>query len=154
VQLSVGYLNATRSRGTQNAERVIGPDVSGQTHQNPQVDGYVARFGPPRSSRSGFRTFWNPTEPFFRYNPGPLAGYLDPLLTLSGTLGNTTRVSSKLGPQCQCPFLILLFQPCPSRLPGFESQSRRILQWGFLLPGWPLCIIRWSRRGPMFAVLS
>jgi len=29
-----------------------------------------------------FGRFWNRTEPFFRPEPGPLAGYPDPLLTL------------------------------------------------------------------------
>jgi len=29
-----------------------------------------------------FGRFWNRTEPFFRSEPGPLAGYPDPLLTL------------------------------------------------------------------------
>jgi len=28
-----------------------------------------------------FRLVWNPTELFFLFKPGPLAGYLDPLLT-------------------------------------------------------------------------
>jgi hypothetical protein len=30
-----------------------------------------------------FGRFWNRTEPFFRSKPGPLAGYPDPLLTLT-----------------------------------------------------------------------
>ena len=30
-----------------------------------------------------FGWFWNGTEPFLRSNPGPLAGYPDPLPTLS-----------------------------------------------------------------------
>jgi len=29
-----------------------------------------------------FGSFWNQTDPFLRSKPGPLAGYLDPLLTL------------------------------------------------------------------------
>jgi len=32
-----------------------------------------------------FGRFWNRTEPFFRSEPGPLAGYPDPLLTLVQT---------------------------------------------------------------------
>jgi len=30
-----------------------------------------------------FGLFWNRTEPLFWFKPGPLAGYLDPLLTLA-----------------------------------------------------------------------
>jgi len=42
------------------------------------------RLGLDRQEAVGrvFGRFWNRTETFFRSKPGPLAGYLDPLLTL------------------------------------------------------------------------
>jgi len=33
----------------------------------------------------GFGRVWNLTDPFLRSKPGPLEGYLDPLLTLIST---------------------------------------------------------------------
>jgi len=56
VQLTVRYLNATIYRTIRNPKLEIVLDGSNQTRQNPRVDGYGAGFGPPRSSRSGFRT--------------------------------------------------------------------------------------------------
>jgi len=56
LRLVVGCLNATIDRATRNAELVIGPDMSSETQWNPQVDGWGAGFGPPRSCRSGFWT--------------------------------------------------------------------------------------------------
>jgi len=39
---------------TRNAEPEIGTDGSSKTRQNPEVDGYGSRFGPPIVSRSVF----------------------------------------------------------------------------------------------------
>jgi len=76
---------------TRNAEPEIGTDGSSQTRRNPWVDGYGSGFGLPRVCGSGFGRFKNRTDLFLRSKPGPLVGYLDPLLTLSQML-NRSRV--------------------------------------------------------------
>jgi len=70
----------TINRKTRNAEPDIGTDGSGQTRQNPRVDEYGSRFGPPRLSGSGFWTVLEPNRPVFAGQtwtagrlPGPIA---------------------------------------------------------------------------------
>jgi len=82
--LTVRYLNATINRTTRNAKPEIGPDGSNQTQQNPQVDGYGAGFGPPRSCGSGFWTFLEPNKTVFPVQtrtagglPRPVANTID-----------------------------------------------------------------------------
>jgi len=53
LRVTVRYLNVTINRTTWNAKLEIGLDRSSQSRRNPQVDGYGARFGPPRSGESG-----------------------------------------------------------------------------------------------------
>jgi len=65
LRLTVRYLNATINRTTLNAKPEIGPDGSSQTRCNPQIDGYGAGFGPPRSSGSGFWTVLEPNRTVF-----------------------------------------------------------------------------------------
>jgi len=89
LQLTVGYLNATINRKTQNAEPEIGHDRSSHTQRNPWVEGYGARFGPPRSSGLGVWTVLEPTRTVFPVptrtadsSPGPVAntrGRLKPM---------------------------------------------------------------------------
>ena len=62
LQLTVGYQNATINRKTRNAELEIRPNRSSQTWYNPQVNGYGARFGPPKGSGSGFWTVLEPNR--------------------------------------------------------------------------------------------
>jgi len=105
--LTVGYLNATINRKARNTEPEIGTDESSRTRQNPQVDWYGSRFGPPRRCGSGFGRFWNWTEPFSGSNP-------DLLLTLTP------------------PNQILQFQVClPTRKsrPTFSKRRKNTQQW-------------------------
>jgi len=80
LQSTVGYLNMTRSRTTWNAEPEIGPDRSGHTQWNLQLDWYGSWFGPPRRSGSGCWTGAKPNRPGFPVRtrtagmlPGPIA---------------------------------------------------------------------------------
>jgi len=82
LQLKVGYLNVKMNRKTQNAEPEIGPDGSSQTRWERLVDRYRQGLDRQEASVRVFGRFSNRTEPFFSSNPGPLVGYLDPLLTL------------------------------------------------------------------------
>jgi len=84
LQLTVGYLNATINRKNRNAELEIGPVGSSQTGQNPQVDGYGAGLGLPRSSGWGFWTGLEPNRTVFPVQtwttcglPGPIANTRD-----------------------------------------------------------------------------
>jgi len=52
LQFALAYLNATMNCETGNAEPEIGTDWYCQIRQNPLVDRYRSRFGPPRSTRS------------------------------------------------------------------------------------------------------
>jgi len=52
-RLPAGFLNATTNTTTQNTDLEIAPHWYSQTRPNPWVDGYGARFGPPRSSELG-----------------------------------------------------------------------------------------------------
>ena len=65
LQLTVGYLNATINRNTQNAELEIVPDGSIQTWRKPWVERYRAGFKPPRSSRPGFWIVLEPNRTMF-----------------------------------------------------------------------------------------
>ena len=65
---------------TRNAEQEIGTDGSSQTWRNPQVDGYVSGFAPPRVCGSGFWPVLEPNRPVFAVQtrtagglPGPIA---------------------------------------------------------------------------------
>jgi hypothetical protein len=54
LQFALGYLNATMNRNTWKPELAIGTYGSSRTQQNPRVDEYRRRFGPPRCSGSGY----------------------------------------------------------------------------------------------------
>jgi len=66
-----------------NTTTEIGTDGSSQTQQNPRVDRYRSRYGPPRVSGWGFWTGQEQNDLFLRSKRGQLWGYPDRLLTLS-----------------------------------------------------------------------
>jgi len=82
LRLAVGYLNATMNRKTRNTEPEIATNGSTQTLQHQWIDRYRSRFGPPRGSNQGFWTVLEWIEPFLQSDPGQLAGFPDPVLTL------------------------------------------------------------------------
>jgi len=82
LRFTVGYLNATINRTTLNVEPEIGPDGSSPTWRNPSVDEYAAGLDCHEAACPVFGWVKYRTEPFIWSQPGPLAGYLDPLLTL------------------------------------------------------------------------
>jgi len=84
VRFAVGYLNASINRKTRNTEPEIGINGSGQTMQDLQVDRYGSGFAPPVPSGSRPWTDLEPHRTILRSKPRPLAGYPNPLLTLSG----------------------------------------------------------------------
>jgi len=65
--------------GTWNAEQEIGPDGSGWTGQNLQVDGYGSGIGPPRDCGAGFWTGLKPYPPvsvIHTWTTGRLPGHV------------------------------------------------------------------------------
>ena len=82
LQWAAGYLNATINRNSRQPGLDIGTHRSGHTRQSPLGDRYRFAFSPWRCNGLGFGCVWNQMKPFLRLEPGPLAGYTDPLLTL------------------------------------------------------------------------
>jgi len=67
---------------TRNAEPDIGTDGSSQNPRNQRIDGYGTGLASKELARRVFEQVRNRTDAFLRTKPRPLAGYLDPLLTL------------------------------------------------------------------------
>ena len=82
LHLTVGYLNATINRKTQKWDPEIGTDRSSRTLQHPRLGGYRYGLGLRRGYMLRSWTILDQTTPCFRSKPGPLRGYLEPLLTL------------------------------------------------------------------------
>jgi len=98
LRLTVGYLNATINRKTQNTEPEIGTDGSSQTRQNPRVDGYGSGFGPPRRCGSGFWTVLEPNRNVFPVRTRTAGG-------LPGPVANTTQRGTSFSTSqfvCRC----------------------------------------------------
>jgi hypothetical protein len=72
LRLAIGYLNVTINRNTRKLELEIGTDGSSQVWQNPAVDRYGSRFGPPCCSGSGIWMGLEPNRTTGRF-PGPIA---------------------------------------------------------------------------------
>jgi len=104
-RLTVRYLNVTMNRTTRNARPEIGPHGSSHTRRNPRVDGYRARYGPTRSSGSVFEPFWNRTELVFLSQQEPLAGHLDPLVTVA------SEYTLTYAPNCTWRYTLTLLCP-------------------------------------------
>jgi len=83
LHITVTYLTATINRTTRKWEPETATDGSSQTRQTCRLTGTGTGLARQESPGRVFGSFWNRTEPFFRSKPGPLAGYLDPLLTLT-----------------------------------------------------------------------
>jgi hypothetical protein len=89
LQLIVDYLNGTINRKSHNTEPEIGTDGSSQMQPNPWVDRYRSWF--PRQEAAGWGFGWcsRQTEIVFRFEPEPVPGYPDLLLSVLTSRDNS-----------------------------------------------------------------
>jgi len=80
--LTVGYLKSTMNRETWNAAPEIVLDRSSQAQRYPGLTGPGPSLDLHKQVGAVFGLDWNQTTPFCQFEPGPMAGYTDPLLSL------------------------------------------------------------------------
>jgi hypothetical protein len=82
LQLTVAYLNATINVKPETQNWRLEPTGLAKPGETHRVMGTGPGLACQESAGRVFGRFWNRTDLFFWSKPGPLAGYLDPLLTL------------------------------------------------------------------------
>jgi len=82
LRLTVAYLNATINVKPETQNRRLEPTGIAKPGETRGLTGTGPGLARQESAGRVFGRFWNRTDPFLRSKPGPLAGYLDPLLTL------------------------------------------------------------------------
>ena len=82
LRLTVGYLNATINMKPETQNRRLEPTGLAKPGETRGLTGTGPGLARHESAGRVFGRLWNPTDPFSRSKPGPLAGYPDPLLTL------------------------------------------------------------------------
>jgi len=83
LRLTVAYLNATINVKPETQNRRLEPTGQAKPGETRGLTGTGPGLARQESAGRVFVRFWNRTDPFLRSKPGPLAGYPDPLLTLS-----------------------------------------------------------------------
>jgi hypothetical protein len=76
------YLNVTINVNPETQNRRLEPTGLAKTGETRRLTGTGPGLARHESASRVFARFCNRTDPFMRSKPGPLAGYLDPLLTL------------------------------------------------------------------------
>jgi len=83
LRLTVAYLNTTINVKPETQNRRLEPTGLAKPGETHGLTGTGPGLACQESAGRVFGRFWNRTDPFLRSKPGPLAGYPDPLLTLS-----------------------------------------------------------------------
>jgi len=102
LRLTVAYLNATINVKPETQNRRLEPTGLAKPGETRGLTGTGPGLAREESAGRVFGRFWNRTDPFLRSKPGPLAGYPDPLLTLTrgdqsgGTTITTSNAASNL----------------------------------------------------------
>ena len=91
LRLTVAYLNATINVKPETQNRRLEPTGLAKPGETRGLTGTGPGLACQESAGRVFGRFKNRTDLFLRSKPGPLVGYLDPLLTLSQML-NRSRV--------------------------------------------------------------
>jgi hypothetical protein len=85
--LAVWYRNATLNRNPDNQYWGLEPTGLAKPAKTCRLTGMGRAFAPQHAAGQDFGMFWNQSKPCFWSKSGPLATYLDPLLThIAGTL--------------------------------------------------------------------
>jgi hypothetical protein len=83
LRLTVAYLNATINVKPETQNRRLQPTGLAKPGETRGLTGTGPGLARQESAGRVFGRFWNRTDPFLPSKPGQLAGYPDPLLTLS-----------------------------------------------------------------------
>jgi hypothetical protein len=84
LRLTVAYLSVTINVKPETQNRRLEPLGLAKPGKTRGLTGTGPGLACQESAGRVFGRFWNRTDLFLRSRPGPLAGYPDPLLTLSG----------------------------------------------------------------------
>jgi hypothetical protein len=103
VRLTVAYQNATINVKPETQNRRLEPTGLAKPRETRGLMGTGPGLARQESAGRVFARFWNRTNPFLRSKPGPLAGYPDPLLTLSMSALNLDFQSSSMSTRNSCP---------------------------------------------------
>ena len=93
LRLTVAYLNATINVKPETQNRRLEPTGLAKPGETRGLTGTGPGLARQESAGRVFWQFWNWTDPFLRCKPGTLAGYPDPLLTLTTTQWRQLQVS-------------------------------------------------------------
>jgi len=92
-RLTVAYLNATINVKPKTQNRRLEPTGVAKAGETRGLTGTGPGLACQDPAGKVFGRFWNRTDPFLWFKPGPLAGYLDPLLTLSSPSSTGSWIS-------------------------------------------------------------
>jgi hypothetical protein len=94
LQSTVSYLDATINQKSKMGIRRLEPRGIAKSGNRPGLSGTGLGLGRQQSARWDDRCVTSRTEPFVQSNPGPLAGYLEPLRTHPIFIGVCTIFSN------------------------------------------------------------